>query len=142
VRKELITKAETERAVLRKHIGGKALFTAMLRLYAALHRELSDTVLSVSAEHKSTEEFREQRRRKRNPSEDGAKKLKTSVPTPESRDPRMRPKGEVPTRNFFAPLRTRDMDLEIPTRRPLRNIPQVEHNKRLLASQAGRLQLY
>jgi hypothetical protein len=66
--RELITKAETERAVLRKHTGGKALFTAMLHLYATLNRELRDTVLSVSAEHKSTEEFREQRRRKRNPS--------------------------------------------------------------------------
>jgi hypothetical protein len=110
--KELISKAETERAVLRKHIGGKALITPMLRLYAALHRNLSDTVLSVWAEHKSTEEFRQQRRSKRNPSEDSAKKPKTGVPTPESRDPRLRPKGEVPTRNFFAPLRTTDMDLE------------------------------
>jgi hypothetical protein len=45
--KELITRAETERAVLCKHIGGKALFTAMLRLYAALHRELRDTALPV-----------------------------------------------------------------------------------------------
>jgi hypothetical protein len=108
--KELITRAETERAVLCKHLDGKALFTAMLRLYTALHRELRHSVLP--AEHKSTEEFREQRRRKRNPSDDKAKKPKTSVPTPESRDPRLRPKGEVPTKNFFAPLRTAEMDLE------------------------------
>jgi hypothetical protein len=101
--KELIAKAETERAVLLKHIAGKTLFTAMVHLYAALHRDLKDTVLTVSAEHNSTEEFREQRRCKRNPSEDSAKKPKTSVPTPEPRDPRLRPKGEVPTRNFFAP---------------------------------------
>jgi hypothetical protein len=31
--KELITRAETEREVLCKHLGGKTLFTAMLRLY-------------------------------------------------------------------------------------------------------------
>jgi hypothetical protein len=84
----------------------------MLRLYAALHRELRNTVLPVSVEHKSTEEFREQRRRKRNPSDDIAKKQKTGVPTHESRDPRLRPKGKVPTRNFFAPLRTTEMDLK------------------------------
>jgi hypothetical protein len=108
--KELITRRETERAVLCKHLDGKALFTAMLRLYAALHRELHDSVLP--AEQKSTEEFREQKRRKRNPSEDKAKKSRTSVPTPESRDPRLRPKGEVPTKNFFAPLRTAEMYVE------------------------------
>jgi hypothetical protein len=34
------------------------------------------------------------------------------VPTPESRDARLRPKGEVPTKNFFAPLRTAEMDVE------------------------------
>jgi hypothetical protein len=84
----------------------------MLRLYAALHRELRDSVLPVPAEHKSTEECREQRRRKRNPSDDNAKKPNTGVPTPESRDARLRPKGEVPTRNFFAPLRTAEIDLE------------------------------
>jgi hypothetical protein len=60
--KELITKAETEMAVLCKHLDGKVLFTTMLRLYAALHWELRDSVLP--AEHKSTEEFCEQRRRK------------------------------------------------------------------------------
>jgi hypothetical protein len=37
--KELIIKAEAERTVLSKHLDGKALFTAVLRLYAATHRE-------------------------------------------------------------------------------------------------------
>jgi hypothetical protein len=108
--KELITRTEAKRAVLCKHLDGKALFTAMLRFYAAHHREPRDFVLP--AEQKSTDEFREQRRRKRNPSEDKAKISKTSVPAPESRDPRLRPKGEVPTKNFFAPLRTAEMDVE------------------------------
>jgi hypothetical protein len=28
-------------------------------------------------------------------------------------DPRLRPNGEVPTKNFFAPLRTGEMDVEL-----------------------------
>jgi hypothetical protein len=36
--KELLDKAESERAVLCKHLDGKALFTAMLRMYAAIYR--------------------------------------------------------------------------------------------------------
>jgi hypothetical protein len=42
LRKELIARAETERAVLCRQMDGKALFTAMLRLYAAIHREMRD----------------------------------------------------------------------------------------------------
>jgi hypothetical protein len=110
--KELNARAEAERAVLCKHLDGRALFTAMQRLYAALHRELRYTVLPAG--QKSTAEFREQRRRKRNPSDEKAKKSKTSVTMPESRDPRLRPNGEVrvPTMNFFVPLRTAEMDVE------------------------------
>jgi hypothetical protein len=58
--KELIARADAERAVLWKHLDGKALFTAMLRLYAALHREMRDSVLP--AQQNSTEEFCQQRR--------------------------------------------------------------------------------
>jgi hypothetical protein len=105
--KELIARANAERAVLCKHLDGKALLTAMLRLYAALHREMRDSVLPT--QQNSTEKFREQRRRKRNPSDEQAKKYKTSVPTPESR---LRPLGEVATKNFFAPLRTAEMEVE------------------------------
>jgi hypothetical protein len=35
--KGLVTKAEAERTVLNKHLDGKALFTGILRLYAAIH---------------------------------------------------------------------------------------------------------
>jgi hypothetical protein len=83
---ELISKAGAERAVLCKYLDGKALFLAVLRMYAAIHRELRDSLVT---EEQQTEEFREQRRRKRNPSEDESKKLKTSKPTPGPRDPRM-----------------------------------------------------
>jgi hypothetical protein len=96
--KDLVAKAEAEGLVLCKHLDGKALFAAMLRLYAALHRELRDTILP--ARQTSTEEFREQRRRKRIPPDDQEKKSKTAMPTPVAKP---RPQGEVTTKNFFAP---------------------------------------
>jgi hypothetical protein len=37
LRKILVAKAEAERTVLCKHLQGKALFTSILRLYAAIH---------------------------------------------------------------------------------------------------------
>jgi hypothetical protein len=46
-----------------KHQDGKALFRAILRLYAAIHWETRDSVLP--SQQQSTEEFREQRRRKK-----------------------------------------------------------------------------
>jgi hypothetical protein len=99
--KELIATAEAERTVLCKHLDSKALFTAMLRLYAAIHREMCDSVLPEQKE--LTEEFREQRRCKRTPSEEPAKKSKTIMPTPGQRDPWIR---------FQGPLRASEMDVE------------------------------
>jgi hypothetical protein len=90
--KELVAKAEAEKAVLCKHLDGKALFTAMLRLYAALHREIRDSILP--AQQKLTKEFCEQRRRKRNASDEQAKKSKTSAPSPGSKDSKPRPQGK------------------------------------------------
>jgi hypothetical protein len=59
----------------------------------------------------STEKFREQRRRKRNPSDEQATlRKKTAVKGNSVRDPRIRLQAETPTRNFFAPLRT-EMEL-------------------------------
>jgi hypothetical protein len=63
--KELIAIAEAERTVPSEHLNGKALFTAMLRLYAAIHREMLGPVLPEQKE--SNVEFRGQRRRKGNP---------------------------------------------------------------------------
>jgi hypothetical protein len=105
--KYLVAKAEAERVVLCKHLDGKALFTARLRLYAALHRELRDAVLP--AQQKSTEEFTEQRRRKRNPSDEQTKKSKTVMLTPVAKP---RPQWEEKPQNFFAPLRTAEMEVE------------------------------
>jgi hypothetical protein len=58
--KEIITRAEAERAMLCKHLEGKVLFTGMLRLHTATHREMRDSLQP----EEPTEEFREQRRYK------------------------------------------------------------------------------
>jgi hypothetical protein len=108
---KLIAKSEAERTVLCKHLDGKALFTAMLRLYATIHREMRESLLLEQKE--PAEEFREQRRRKRNPSEEQKKKPK---PSPSPRDPRIKSQGQVLTKNFFAPLRTPGMDVEETTK--------------------------
>jgi hypothetical protein len=133
--KELVARAETERAVLWKHLDGKALFKAMLRLYAALHWEMRDSILP--AQQKSTEEFREQRRRKRNASDDQAKKSKIGSPTPGSKDPKPRPQGETATKNFFAPLRTAEMDVEHTLMEGTSDDPSSEPQKPS-SSKAGR----
>jgi hypothetical protein len=48
--KELVAKAETERIVICEHIEGKALFTGILRLCAAIHREMNETFQSEQVE--------------------------------------------------------------------------------------------
>jgi hypothetical protein len=68
--KEITTRVEAERAVLCKHLDGKALFAAILSLYATTHTELRGSLLPVPEQEEPTEEYREQRRRKRNPSDE------------------------------------------------------------------------
>jgi hypothetical protein len=48
--KRLVDKAESEKSVLCKHLNWKALFTGMLRLYAAIHREKEGSLLPVCAQ--------------------------------------------------------------------------------------------
>jgi hypothetical protein len=105
---ELLSKAEAERAVLCKHLDRKALFMAILRMYAAIHRELR---ASLVTDEQQTEDSREQRRRKRNSSEEESKKSKTSKPTPGPRDPRIQPQP-LPIKNFFAALKGANMVIE------------------------------
>jgi hypothetical protein len=50
--KRLIDKAENEKNVLCKHLDGKALFTGMLRLHAATHKELTESLLPECAQEK------------------------------------------------------------------------------------------
>jgi hypothetical protein len=112
---------------------GKALFAAILRLYAATHTEMLSCLVKTTERvpaQDNDEEFREQKRRKRVPSDQGSGKTKkTVVAAPTPRDPRKNPQAEVPTKNYFAPLRT-EMEVERPveegsTQKP-GGIPQQE----------------
>jgi hypothetical protein len=99
-------------------LDGKALFRGLMRLYTAIHREMAET---VQADHSDKQEvaehegFKQQRRRKRSSLGEEQQQIKKAAkPTSETRDPRMPSQPDVPTRNFFAPLRTADMELESP----------------------------
>ncbi|XP_023721418.1 uncharacterized protein LOC111872095 [Cryptotermes secundus] len=51
---KLISNSEAERTVLCKHLEGKTLFTAMLRLYAAIHREMRESLLLEGKDESET----------------------------------------------------------------------------------------
>jgi hypothetical protein len=109
--KDLVIKAEAERAVLWKHLTGKALFTGMVHMYATTHNEMNKTLQPEVADFPT--EFWEQKRRKRNPSDKQTSvPINTEMKSASVRDPRPRPHADLPTRNFFAPLRA-EMELEI-----------------------------
>jgi hypothetical protein len=55
--KGLTAKAESERAVLCKHLDGKPMLTAMRRLYVATFRQMAETAIEEAAQ--PSEEFRE-----------------------------------------------------------------------------------
>jgi hypothetical protein len=71
--KRLTAQAESERTVLCKHLDGKPMLTAMRRLHAATFREMAETAVQGAAQ--PSVEYREQRRRKRIPSDDQAQAL-------------------------------------------------------------------
>jgi hypothetical protein len=105
---------------LHQHLKGKALYSALCGIYTEVLQELKGVLQSSVAPREaentapvpttSNEEFREQRRRKRNSSDGQATKpKKPSAPATSANDPRLR-RQEVPTRNFFAPLRSAEME--------------------------------
>jgi hypothetical protein len=93
---EIKTRAVAERILLCKHVEGKPLFTAMLRLYAEAHSELRDSLQPEPQQMEPTEEFREQRRCKRNPSDDQVAVLKKTACTSGSISVKMSPTGSAP----------------------------------------------
>jgi hypothetical protein len=85
------------------------------------------------------EEFHEQKRRKRVQSDhkrNQANKIATAAPT--SRDPRIQHQGEVPMKNYFAPLRTTEMDIERPVVEGSTQKPDGEPQQES-SSKSGRL---
>jgi hypothetical protein len=75
-----VWKQPTERCCA--HLDGKALFAGALRLHAAVHREMHET--KQQEESDSKDDFREQSRRKRNPSDEQNQVKRISI----TRDPK------------------------------------------------------
>jgi hypothetical protein len=103
---KLAHKAEAEKRVLCKHSKGKALYAGLHHLYAEVHREMNETLLLKHAT--SNDEFREQKRRKRNASDSETKHIKQAAKqTTGAGDT-----PEILTRNFLAPLRSAGIELD------------------------------
>jgi hypothetical protein len=117
--KRVITKAAETRRNLHQVLEGKPLYSALHGVYSevlavlkvVLQQSASKVQLQPNNEPAAQEEFWEQRRRKINPSEEAANKQKT-MPTTGIKDPRPSPQQDVATRNYFAPLRTTEMECE------------------------------
>jgi hypothetical protein len=74
--KRLVDKAENEKNVVCKHLDGKALFTGIMRLYAAIHRELEDSLLPEFAKGREEDVPRSKRRKRYSDSDDGSRTAK------------------------------------------------------------------
>jgi hypothetical protein len=90
--KRLIDRAETEKNVLYKYLGGKALFTGMLRLYAALHKEMKDSLVLDNTKREEEDAPRSRRQKRKSDFDDGSnnnKKEETEksrpLPVPKNR---------------------------------------------------------
>jgi hypothetical protein len=108
--RHLADRVEVERTVIRKLFDDKELFTELMHLYAVIYKEM---VKSLQTDHRdesdAQEDFKEQRwrRRKRSSSGDQAKHTKkTAKHTTGARGMQILSQLELPTCNFFSPIRT------------------------------------
>jgi hypothetical protein len=132
---KLADKAEAEKKVLCKHSESKALYASLHHLYAEVHRQMNETLLLEHAN--SNYEFREQKRRKKNASDSETKNVKQAAKqTAGAGDT-----PEIPTPNFFAPLRSAGMELG--QTEDANNRPMVSNSStRQTAKEVGRLPSY
>jgi hypothetical protein len=91
--KRQVDKAENEKNVPCKHLDGKALFTGMMRLYAAIHRELEDSLQPECAKASEEDVPRSKCRKGYSDSDDGSstgkrKAMDKSRPLPVYQKPR------------------------------------------------------
>jgi hypothetical protein len=117
--KNVITKAAETRRNLRQILQGKQLYSALHGVYSEVLADLK-IVLQQSAskvednqtnEPGAQEDFREQRRRKRKPSDGKVSAKKVATTTDGVNDLHIRPQAEVTTRNYYAPLRSNEMEV-------------------------------
>jgi hypothetical protein len=101
----------------------KQLYSALCGVYTEVLHDLMAVLKESAAKGKkakttntkppSNEEFREQRRRTRKLSDEANKRTKKPATSATSViDPQLQSKDAVPTRNFFAPLRSTDMEAD------------------------------
>jgi hypothetical protein len=119
--KTIITKAAEARRNLHQVLERKPLYSALHGVYSevladlkvVLQQSASKVQVQQSNETAAEEEFREQRRRKRTPSGSKEDAKKFAMHTAGVNDPPVRPQAEaqVPTRNYFAPLRSNEMEV-------------------------------
>jgi hypothetical protein len=100
--KQLVNKAEYEKSIFFKYLDGKTLFMGMLQLYAAIHREMEDSLLPECAQGKEEAAPHSKLRKSNSDSDDGSsisKREATEKCRPLPVYQKTRP--EV-TKNFFA----------------------------------------
>jgi hypothetical protein len=101
---------------------GKQLYSALYGVYTGVLHDLTailkwsaakgETAKTTITTPPSMEEFREQRRRKRKPTYDADKRAKKpTTSTTGINDPQLRSKPEFPTRKYFVPLKSIQMNL-------------------------------
>jgi hypothetical protein len=107
--KRLVDKAESEKSVLYKHVDGKVLFTGMLRLYTATHRDRGQSPAGVCTRKEEAEPH--SKRRKRNNDSDDSRSITKRETTEICRSlPVYQKPRPVVTKNFSAPLRAVPME--------------------------------
>jgi hypothetical protein len=114
----IVNTVEENRANFCKALSWKTLYSALYGTYTATLNELKGLLKTSTAAKSGTtgsprqhDGFQEVRRRKRHNMQEAAKTSKKaavqSTPQPESNSPK-----EIATRNFYAPLRTTEMDTD------------------------------
>jgi hypothetical protein len=110
LRNDCVDIAENKENVLCKHLDGKALFTGMMRLYAAIHRELEDSLLPECDKGSEEDVPRSKRRKRNSDSDDGSSTSKRETTDKTRRLPVYQKPRPVATNNVFAPLRAVPME--------------------------------
>jgi hypothetical protein len=132
---DIADNAKNDKAALRGVLRGKRLFSALCGIYSVALCEFKQVLQASAKQTRSTEEqkdrlpeFTEQKRRKRrNSSDQDSKKKAAMSPAPHL-------KAQVPTRNFFSPLRM-ETGNDVATREPA---DQAEEQGQETTSKAGR----
>jgi hypothetical protein len=108
---------------LHQFLKGQQLYSALYDVYTEVLHDLTavlkesdakgETVKTTIIAPPSIKEFHEQRSRKRKPTNNADKGAKKpTISTTGINDPQLQSKSEVPARNFFAPLRSIDMEAD------------------------------